>query len=313
MPTDGPYALLDYPAYSNVGDNAIWLGTLEAFRRLGAGEPAYTCCILTYHADSMRRRVGTGPIFVKGGGNFGDLYPAHQRLREQVAYDFPDNPIIQLPQTVRFDDEGGMAPACAALGSHADFTLMVRDRTSLELGRDRLGLRTLLAPDLAFLLSPPPPRDPPGKDVLWLLRADAEAGTEDLVPRGDPVPVDWPTDAKGGLARTQRHLTRSVARNPREGFRARRLRRTYDLLAEQRLAAGYALLGSARFVVTDRLHGHLLCVLLGIPNVVLDNRYGKNRTLFEAWTHDIPTVRWAERDTEAVAQALAELRRRVNS
>ena len=100
MSPDRPYALLDYPAYANVGDNAIWLGTLEALRQLGAGPPAYTCCADTYHADSLRRRVQDGPVLIKGGGNFGDLYPRHQRLRERVVRDFPDNPIVQLPQTV---------------------------------------------------------------------------------------------------------------------------------------------------------------------------------------------------------------------
>ena len=79
-------------------------------------------------------------------------------------------------------------------------------------------------------------------------------------------------------------------------------------MARRRLAHGYALLAAGRTVVTDRLHGHLLCVLLGIPHVVLDNRYGKNRALFEAWTHDVPFARWAERDAGAVTRALEDLR-----
>jgi pyruvyl transferase EpsO len=313
VPIDRPYALLDYPAYANVGDNAIWLGTLEAFRRLGAGPPAYTCCIRTYDADSLRRRVGAGPLFVKGGGNFGDLYPLHQAFRERLVRDFPGNPIVQLPQTLRFDDEAALTTAREALAAHAAFTLLVRDRDSLALGRDRLGLRTLLAPDLALALPVPTDRPVPTLDVLWLLRADDEAEARPLVPPDGSVPVDWPADPRGRLARVQRRLTRRVAASPREGLRARRLRRTYDPLAARRLAAGYALLSSARFVVTDRLHGHLLCVLLGIPHVLLDNRYGKNRTLFDAWTRDAPLVRWAERDTDAVAHALADLRRAVAS
>jgi len=158
---------------------------------------------------------------------------------------------------------------------------------------------------------PPPPLSARAElGVLWLLRADGEARSEDLAPAAGTEPVDWPADRKGGLARRQRRLTRRVAAAPHEGLRMRRLRRTYDALARQRLAAGYALLASARAVVTDRLHGHLLCVLLGIPNVLLDNRYGKNRTLFEAWTREVPFVRWAERDADSVAEALADLARR---
>jgi exopolysaccharide biosynthesis predicted pyruvyltransferase EpsI len=35
--------------------------------------------------------------------------------------------------------------------------------------------------------------------------------------------------------------------------------------------------------VTDRLHGHILSDLLGIPHVVLDNEYGKIAAYLDAW------------------------------
>jgi pyruvyl transferase EpsO len=47
-------------------------------------------------------------------------------------------------------------------------------------------------------------------------------------------------------------------------------------------------------VVTDRLHGHILSVLLGIPHVLMDNSYGKNESFYATWTHDLDLVRWAK-------------------
>jgi pyruvyl transferase EpsO len=38
---------------------------------------------------------------------------------------------------------------------------------------------------------------------------------------------------------------------------------------------------------------------MGIPNVLLDNSYGKNRGLFETWTHRYPIARFAESPDEA--------------
>jgi pyruvyl transferase EpsO len=39
-------------------------------------------------------------------------------------------------------------------------------------------------------------------------------------------------------------------------------------------------------VVTDRLHTHILCLLLGIPHAVLDNNYGKVGRFISCWTSD---------------------------
>ena len=308
VPTRGPYALLDYPAYPNVGDSAIWLGALEAFRLLGAAPPAYTCCVSTYHAGRIRRRVGAGPIFLTGGGSFGDLYPHHQQLRERVVRDFPDRKVVQLPQAIHFDRADSRTAARAAFAAHPDLTLFVRDRQSLARARDELGVEARLLPDLAFTLPRPARPVAPTTDVVWLLRDDGEAGSGDLLPTDGGPQVDWPLDPDAGPARRQLRLTERLHAQPSRRWLAARLRRTYAPMARERLGRGYALLASGRAVVTDRLHGHVLCVLLGIPHVLLDNRYGKNRALHEAWTRDVPCVRWAERDADAVARALEDLR-----
>jgi exopolysaccharide biosynthesis predicted pyruvyltransferase EpsI len=46
---------------------------------------------------------------------------------------------------------------------------------------------------------------------------------------------------------------------------------------------------------------------MGIPNVLLDNSYGKNRGLYEAWTHRYEIARFAEGPDEAreLARSLA--------
>jgi pyruvyl transferase EpsO len=73
--------------------------------------------------------------------------------------------------------------------------------------------------------------------------------------------------------------------------------------ARQRLRAGCHLLSRGRVVITDRLHAHILCLLHGIPHVLLDNSYGKVRRVHETWTAGAPQVRWATSPQEAIGIA----------
>lgn len=83
----------------------------------------------------------------------------------------------------------------------------------------------------------------------------------------------------------------------------------YEPLARWRVERGLRWLSSASVVVTDRLHGHVLSLLGGTPHVLLDDRSGKIRSFYEAWTKGSPGVRWAE----APAEALAEARRLLDA
>ena len=77
----------------------------------------------------------------------------------------------------------------------------------------------------------------------------------------------------------------------------------FDVLARKRLFRGIRILSNAKVVITDRLHGHILSLLLGIPHVLLDNRIGKNRAFYETWTRDSAITRWANSPAEAWAVA----------
>jgi pyruvyl transferase EpsO len=71
-------------------------------------------------------------------------------------------------------------------------------------------------------------------------------------------------------------------------------------LAEHRVLAGREILSRGSVVVTNRLHAHILCRLLGIPHVVMDNNYGKLSSYAETWETLGPTARWADSAEEAI-------------
>jgi pyruvyl transferase EpsO len=76
-----------------------------------------------------------------------------------------------------------------------------------------------------------------------------------------------------------------------------------DQLAGLHLRRGCSLLASGRVVVTDRLHGYLLSLLLGLPHVVLGDRHGKIASTLATWTCDGLPTRWARTPEEALAHA----------
>jgi exopolysaccharide biosynthesis predicted pyruvyltransferase EpsI len=61
-----------------------------------------------------------------------------------------------------------------------------------------------------------------------------------------------------------------------------------------------------QFVITNRLHGHILCTLLGKPHIFLPNSYYKNEGFYQAWTSDIPFCKFIK-DFAKVEEAIQEL------
>lgn len=280
-------AILDFPDHGNVGDSAIWLGERQALDALGV-EVVYACSCDTYDRGALLRRLGrSGAVLLHGGGNFGDLYPRHQAFREHVLDDLPGRAVVQLPQTVWFDRRERLERTRACVDRHGRFSMLVRDRESAELARAVVPGEVSLCPDPATALSLARTRAPTS-DVLWLLRADKEAPaarggriTEDARTvcadwPGDPLPARarvWSTRQAGNLA--SRVGLPPIARSwdPE----------TWDACARMRLDRGVALLSSTRVVITDRLHGHILSDLLGLPHVALDNSYGKISSYTRTW------------------------------
>jgi pyruvyl transferase EpsO len=61
-----------------------------------------------------------------------------------------------------------------------------------------------------------------------------------------------------------------------------------------------------RLIITNRLHGHILCILMGIPHIFLPNSYYKNEAFYDAWTHQVPFCRFVK-DPEKIEVAVQEL------
>jgi exopolysaccharide biosynthesis predicted pyruvyltransferase EpsI len=185
---------------------------------------------------------------------------------------------------------------------------LVRDRKSFQRITDNFSTPARLAPDMAFALGPLALPAPARQPLVWLARTDREA-----VGGGADRPVeatDWTVAADPPLERLRRvtyHLTYLAGASPLFAYLlSRQAPPTYERLSTVRLRWGSELLSAGEVVVCDRLHAHLLCVLLGVPHVVYPDRYGKVRDLYETWTNESPIAKWAS-DVDAAFKLAAVL------
>jgi pyruvyl transferase EpsO len=300
LPSGTRCALLDFPNHSNVGDSAIWLGEVEWLRRRGI-EIVYACDTTTYSPRHLTDCLGDGTILLHGGGNLGDFWVEHQWFRERVIQEFPDNPIIQLPQTIYFMDEWGAGEAQRIFNAHSRLTILCRDQPSLDFARQRFSASSELCPDMAFALSDISlPRGVRAEhDVIWLCRTDAEANLDTGAVMDRSERMDWLDEPLTPAMHRNCELRQRLHPDRTDPQLLAELTACFELLARERLNRGCRLLKQARMVVTDRLHGHILCLLLGIPHVLMDNSYGKVRAFWESWTQTAPFVHWASSPAKA--------------
>lgn len=273
------FALLDFPDHSNVGDAAIFLGELEIFAKTSLSRPAYVSQAGPF-LSSVGNRCPEGPLFLHGGGNFGDLWPRHHSYRLRVIERYRDRRIVQLPQTLHFRNRNTLDATARAIGRHRDFHLMVRDTASLAFAQKHFDCAVSLVPDAAHALTWDSVGD--GSGVLILARADKERrgqGLASLMKSHGRV-EDW----------AETREARRPALTPWQAIRSQfgmaasgMLLEAFEARSQQRVAAGMALLSSAEVVVSDRLHAHILCEVISKPHVVVDNSYGKVSSYIETW------------------------------
>jgi pyruvyl transferase EpsO len=289
--SDAPFSLVGFPDHGNVGDSAIALGTSVYFREHRGMVPRYVASLGDYSEAALRASAPEGPIFIHGGGNFGDLWPRHQEFREHLLQRFPDRAIVQLPQSIHFGDPGGTARTARAIATHGAFRLFVRDQASYEFAAAHFDCEIGLCPDMALFLGPLDRAGAPDVDVLYLMRTDRERAlaTATGLPNHTSRVADWLVESRFSV---RVHRALGTAQAFRRGWPSSGGMRCarYDAAARARLARGRRLLASGRVVITDRLHAHILSLLLGIPHAVLDNSYGKLTRFLDIWTGRAPGV-----------------------
>jgi exopolysaccharide biosynthesis predicted pyruvyltransferase EpsI len=306
--------IIDPPDHPNVGDSAIFLGELAFLRRNFPDARIDFFDVGNYTPACDRFIEDSSIILLHGGGNFGEIWPRHHAIRLEILKRFPGKPIVQFPQSIFFSTQAAIDSTARAIEQQGNLTLLVRDRKSQAFAEKHLPCTTVLCPDMAFALGDMA-RAPASLDFLCLLRGDKEVVMDHsrllqvLATVGGSLEVaDWIEMPDSRLGRRDKALARTWRRFPwtiglTRSF-AFRLRERY---ARERLAFGLDLLSRGSMVITDRLHAHVLCCLLGVRHLMFDSMDGKISALYEAWTKGTTNARLV-RSVDQVAGFVHELR-----
>lgn len=227
--------------------------------------------------DSIKKQIKPNDIVtIVGGGNMGVMYPDIEELRQLVIRSFPNNRIVCFPQTLDWDESVKSDHAIQRIvkiySKHPDIHIFTREsitHTKLnELFSSYSNVNIGLVPDIvmsatAQTLGAQESLEPAG--ILRCLRNDKESALSsaqyaalDGALAGTGFEITKTDTHAGGSQLDEAHCAKLLA----------------DKLTQFR---------SAKLVVTDRLHGMILCLLAGTPCLVLPNSNHKIRQTWLDW------------------------------
>jgi len=272
----------------------------------------------------LRNAIGSrGIILLTGGGNFGDLYSYHN-LRLDIISAFNGNPVIQLPQSARFNRSSNLDLTRRVIANHGNITLLARDYMTLELFRREFESDTVdiqLCPDMAFSSGEYIRPREPVTGIVGLLRIDQESNQfqerKSIYRRSleDCLGIShgyqntyWFRNNHGQMLEfrhnvlTDKHRAielsdwylLNITSNPAH-YKAL----DYNTRAQLGVNLAVNILSRGRVVVTDRLHAYILCLQMGMRHVVIDNSYGKLSSFYQTWGKDCELTHFASSAEEA--------------
>lgn len=294
---DRDYVLLDCPYYRNVGDVILWQAATDLLSTLHV-RCRYASSIETF----MPRRVPKDTIIVlSGGGNFGDLWTKHQEFRHKILHLFPFHKIVQLPQSVCFENEENLKDDIEHFRKHqGDITICLRDLASFNIIKKNYPfLKAHLLPDLALCCNikkyckKKRIAITPGNKSLLLQRNDKERTELSITPEFDCI-SDWPCMQEETLSfqRYKKILNFLEQRKIKKGYQKIFCDLYWKyILKDDILCSGIMFLMPYQSVVSTRLHGGILAALLDKDVTIKDNTYGKCSGVYHLWMENWPNVK----------------------
>lgn len=291
------YVLWDLPYYSNIGDLLIWQGELDFLRNTphkNIGSASKDTCIFP-------KLKSTDIILLQGGGNFGDLYPAHNQFRNNVIERYPNNRIIMFPQSVWYDDEESASKDAEIINRHKDLHLCARDRYSYDfMKRHFPKANILLVPDMAFFIDDKTLEKYRGigsEKTLYFKRLDKELGSSSDINYINADIHDWPTFESE--ATSIKLLWKLIGVSNRlkniETLQRPMLKiinsYTLNYILPSLTAKGCEMISGYNHIITTRLHAMILSMLLHKKVEYIDNTTGKLSAFVDTWLSDLPSVK----------------------
>ncbi|MBB4835255.1 hypothetical protein DCL20_07080 [Acinetobacter schindleri] len=238
--------------------------------------------------DSIKKQVNSEDIItIIGGGNMGSLYPDIENLRQVVIQSFPYNKIICFPQTLDWDESKlsnrALRKIVKIYASHSNIHIFAREGITFkklqEIFISQKNVKIGFVPDIVMsstakklgVVNSLRPRG-----ILTCLRNDKECALKS----------EHYTILNNAIKETGLPVTNT---DTHAGGSSLSESECNDLLSDK-----IQEFAGAQLVITDRLHGMILCILSGTPCLVLPNSNHKIRQTYLDWLRNHPRVIFME-------------------
>lgn len=280
-----PLWLLGTPDHNNLGDYCILEGERAFLHTLFPDRTVIEVSVLELKRgkySQLKEITFDVPVFLEGGGDVGTIWPLPAENRLKMMKHLQDRPMIIFPQSIWFseDEEGRKALAEATEIYKGDNILLCcRDSASYRFAQEHFECRSILVPDMALWESRQGMISCERFGALTLLRSDKERKL------GDDDQAEIESYLTGRFRSVE---TFDTVLHSGKVTRENRTEKIDDLV--QRIS-------SVECVVTDRLHGMILCAVTRTPCVVFGNGYHKIEAFYE-WLKDLKYIRFIHRTDE---------------
>ncbi len=217
-------------------------------------------------------------IFIHGGGNIGDLYLQVEEERREVIRSFPNNKIIQFPQSYTFTKEGGGKEVVKSdkiyQRNKQNLTIVARETKSSQKFRDLFKENNhLLVPDIVLSLDER--RESKRNGILLCLRNDVEG----------ILSGQQQSSVITALKEKYSQVTVTDTVVDYRVFQQNRYEELNKKWDEYR---------QSQVVITDRLHGMIFAAITGTPCIVFDNFNQKIQKTYFDWLQELDSIRFVD-------------------
>lgn len=237
---------------------------------------------------SIKKQVTSEDIItIIGGGNMGSLYPDIEDLRQLVIQSFPYNKIVCFPQTLDWDESQSSHEALKKIlkiyASHSDIHIFAREFITYkkleEVFNGQKNVKIGFVPDIVMSASAKKlgvVNSLKPKGILTCLRNDKECALK----------AEHYAILDSAINNTGLTITKTDTHAGGSGLNKAECNKLLSNKIQQ--------FAEVQLVITDRLHGMILCMLSGTPCLVLPNSNHKIRQTYLDWLKDHPRLIFVE-------------------
>ena len=282
--------------YGNIGDIAISCAQKQYLQGTLIGYEVISIPIsqTRFVVNSIKQQIAVDDIVtIIGGGNMGSSYPDIESLRQLVIKSFPDNRIVCFPQTLDWNDstqsKHALQRIVKAYAKHPDIHIFARESITAA----KLTEIFIAYNNVHIGLVP---------DVVMSATAESLGTTDCLVPSGilrclrDDKEAALSTEQYALIDKSLADTGHQIEKTDTHAGGSQLSEAQCEKLLTDKLSQFRA----AKLVVTDRLHGMILCLLSGTPCLVLPNTNHKIRQTQLDWLRGHPRLVFLE--LEEIAQ-----------